>query len=55
MSRIVEFTSYGPPDVLKFKEVPDPQPGAGEISIRAKAIGLNIPATMLARADRVIE
>jgi NADPH:quinone reductase-like Zn-dependent oxidoreductase len=46
MSRIVEFTSYGPPDVLTFKEVPDPQPSAGELSIRVKAIGLNRAESM---------
>src|SRR5271154_3520587 len=46
MSRIVEFTSYGAPDFLKFKELPDPQPGAGEVSIRVKAIGLNRAESM---------
>ena len=46
MSRIVEFTSYGPPEVLKFKEVPDPQPAADEIVLRVKAIGLNRAESM---------
>ena len=46
MSRIVEFTSYGAPEVLKFKNVPDPQPAAGEVRIRVKAIGLNRAESM---------
>ena len=46
MSRIVEFTAYGAPDVLKFKDVPDPQPAAGEVRIRVKAIGLNRAESM---------
>jgi NADPH:quinone reductase-like Zn-dependent oxidoreductase len=46
VSRIVEFTSYGPPEVLQFKEVPDPKPGASEIVLRVKAIGLNRAESM---------
>ena len=46
MSRIVEFASYGGPDVLKFKEIPDPRPGPNEIAIRVKAIGLNRAESM---------
>jgi NADPH:quinone reductase-like Zn-dependent oxidoreductase len=46
MSRIVEFTSYGAPEVLKFKDVPDPQPAAGEVRINVKAIGLNRAESM---------
>jgi NADPH:quinone reductase-like Zn-dependent oxidoreductase len=46
MSRIVEFTSYGGPEVLTFNDVPDPLPGAGEVRIRVKAIGLNRAESM---------
>ncbi len=46
MSRIVEFTAYGAPEVLTFKNVPVPSPGAGEIRIRVKAIGLNRAESM---------
>ena len=42
MSRIVEFTSYGAPEVIKFKDVPDPHPAAGEVRINVKAIGLTL-------------
>jgi NADPH:quinone reductase-like Zn-dependent oxidoreductase len=35
------FYETGPAEVLKIVEVPTPEPGAGEIRIRVKAIGLN--------------
>jgi NADPH:quinone reductase-like Zn-dependent oxidoreductase len=46
MSRIVEFASFGAPEVLKFKEVSDLRPAAGEVRIRVKAIGLNRAESM---------
>ena len=54
MSRIVEFASFGAPEVLKFKEVSDPRPAAGEVRIRVKAIGLN-RAEIMWRHDEYIE
>jgi NADPH:quinone reductase-like Zn-dependent oxidoreductase len=32
---------YGPPEVLRLVEVPDPRPGRGEAVVRVRAIGLN--------------
>ena len=32
---------YGPPDVLKYESVPDPEPRAGEIRIRIHAATVN--------------
>ncbi|MFH1176333.1 MAG: zinc-binding dehydrogenase [Acidobacteriota bacterium] len=32
---------YGPPGVLRLVELPDPVPGAGEATVRVRAIGLN--------------
>jgi NADPH:quinone reductase-like Zn-dependent oxidoreductase len=37
----VVMHEYGTPDVLKFEEVPDPVPGAGEVLIRVAAAGIN--------------
>ena len=54
MSRIVEFASFGAPEFLKFKEVSDPQPAAGEVRISVKAIGLNRAESMW-RHDEYIE
>ncbi|MGC2421463.1 MAG: alcohol dehydrogenase catalytic domain-containing protein, partial [Candidatus Acidiferrales bacterium] len=32
---------YGSPEVFELREMPDPQPKAGEVLIRVKAIGVN--------------
>jgi len=32
---------YGPPEVLRLVELPDPRPGPGEAVVRVRAIGLN--------------
>jgi NADPH:quinone reductase-like Zn-dependent oxidoreductase len=41
VARKILFYETGPAEVLKIVEVPTPEPGAGEIRIRVKAIGLN--------------
>lgn len=46
MSRIVRFHQTGSPDVLRLEEVPDPQPGPGEVLIRTRALGLNRAESM---------
>lgn len=39
--RAIRFHQYGPPDVLRIDEVPDPAPAAGQVVIRVRAIGVN--------------
>ncbi|HYE87108.1 MAG TPA: NAD(P)H-quinone oxidoreductase [Vicinamibacterales bacterium] len=41
--RAIEITSFGPPDVLKLVERPDPFPAPGEILIDVAAAGVNRP------------
>lgn len=41
--RAVEITSFGPPDVLRLGERPQPVAGAGEVLIRVNASGINRP------------
>ena len=36
MAHIVKFASDGTPEVLEFKDVPEPQPAAGEVRIGVK-------------------
>jgi NADPH2:quinone reductase len=43
---------YGPPDVLSYEEVPDPQPRAGEIRIRAHAATVNRVLDVSLRAGK---
>jgi NADPH2:quinone reductase len=33
--------SFGPPDVMKLEDVPDPKPGPGQVLIRVRAAGVN--------------
>jgi NADPH:quinone reductase-like Zn-dependent oxidoreductase len=40
-AKIVRFHTVGGPEVLQFDELPLPEPAAGEIRLRVKAIGLN--------------
>ena len=39
----VQFGTYGGPEVLDVVEGPIPEPGPGQICIRAEAIGVGIP------------
>ena len=41
MSRVVEFSKAGGPEVLRFKNVDVPEAGPGQVRVRVKAIGLN--------------
>ena len=41
--KVVEITTFGPPEVLKVAERPDPFPAAGEILIDVAAAGVNRP------------
>src|SRR4249920_2197024 len=41
--RVIEIPSFGPPDVLKLAERPDPVPGRGEVLIKVAAAGINRP------------
>jgi NADPH2:quinone reductase len=40
-ARAVRIQATGGPEVMKFEDVEVPSPGAGEVTIRQKAIGLN--------------
>jgi len=41
MSRAVIHETFGGPDVLEVREVPEPHAGPGEVRIRVAAVGLN--------------
>jgi NADPH:quinone reductase-like Zn-dependent oxidoreductase len=41
MSRAVIFESFGGPEVLELREVPEPHAGPGEVRVRVTATGLN--------------
>src|SRR5262245_9787980 len=39
--RAIIVRSFGPPDVMKLEDVPDPSPGSGQVLIRVRAAGVN--------------
>ena len=41
MSRFVQFSEFGGPEVLRVADVENPQPGSGMVRVRVKAAGLN--------------
>ena len=53
MSRIVEFSESGGPEVLRFKDVDVPEAGPGQVRIRVKAIGLNRAESMWRRNEYI--
>ncbi len=54
MSRVVEFTEIGKPEVLKIVSKEIPSPGANEVRIQVKALGLNRAEAMF-RAGTYLE
>src|SRR5437588_10020876 len=45
--QLIQFTAPGSPGVLQCLEVPIPEPKPGEVLIRAHAIGVGIPDTLI--------
>lgn len=41
MSRVVIYETFGGPEVLQLREVPEPHAGPGEVRVRVAAVGLN--------------
>jgi NADPH:quinone reductase-like Zn-dependent oxidoreductase len=41
MSRAVIYETFGGPEVLELRDVPEPHPGPGEVRVRVTAAGLN--------------
>lgn len=39
--RAIVVREFGPPEVMRIEDVPDPSPGAGQVLIRVHAVGVN--------------
>lgn len=53
MSRAVVFESFGGPEVLELRDVPDPQAGPGEVRVRVSTASLNPLDWMLASSPEI--
>jgi NADPH2:quinone reductase len=53
--RVVVIPEFGGPEVLKLREMPDPQPGAGQVAIRVAYAGVNYAETMERRGGHNAE
>lgn len=51
MPKAVVLTSYGPPEVLVWQDVPMPVPGPGQVRIRVKAAGVSPTDPKIRRGD----
>jgi NADPH:quinone reductase-like Zn-dependent oxidoreductase len=49
MTRIIRFHEFGGPEVLRIDDVEVPLPGAGEVRIRTRALGLNRAEALMRR------
>ncbi len=47
--KAVVVTRAGGPEVLEVRDVPEPQPGPGEVVVRVEAVGINFADTMTTR------
>jgi NADPH:quinone reductase len=50
--KAIVLHEYGPPDVLRYEDVPDPLPRAGEIRIRVHAATVNRVLDVSLRAGK---
>lgn len=55
MVKIVRFHQTGGPEVLQIDELPLPEPAAGEVRLRVKAIGLNRAEVMFRSGRYLVE
>jgi NADPH2:quinone reductase len=49
--KAVVVTRSGGPEVLEVRDMPDPQPKAGEVVVRVEAVGINFADTMSTRGS----
>lgn len=55
MSKVVRFHRVGGPDVLQIEDIDVAAPGAGEVQIRVRALGINRAEVMYRTGQYVIE
>jgi NADPH2:quinone reductase len=49
--RVISFTTYGGPEVLRLDELQRPEPGAEELLVEVEAVGVTLPVIRLTRGN----
>ena len=49
--KAIRIHEFGGPDVLKYEDIPEPQPGPNEIQVRVIAAGVN-PGSCMRGAEK---
>jgi len=47
--KAIQFDSFGPPEVLQYRHLPQPEPGPGQVRIRVESASVNYSDTMRRR------
>jgi len=53
--RAIQIEEFGGPDVMRLVELPDPEPGAGEVMVDVARAGINFADTHVTRNDYLAE
>src|SRR5690348_119493 len=53
--KAIVIHEYGPPDVLKYEDVPDPEPRMGEVRVRVHAATINRTLDVSVRAGKQMQ
>jgi NADPH2:quinone reductase len=53
--KAIQIDEFGGPEVLEYREVPDPEPGEGEVMIEVARVGINFADTHATRNDYLAE
>ena len=52
--KAIVVNEFGPPDVMKYKEIETPEPGEGEVLVRVGAVSVNRGFDVNARAGNSV-
>ena len=50
--KAIVFREFGPPQVLRLEEVPEPVPGPGEVLLNVRAVSVNRTLDLVVRAGQ---
>jgi len=45
--KAIQIKSYGGPEVIEYVDLPDPEPGPGQVLVKAHSLGVGYPDVLL--------